>query len=111
VRLALPRFGMERQMDLKGPMKAIGLQILFDPSRADFGSVLPGRGVGVGRLHQRTYLRVDEEGTEAAAVTLGAITLGRTTYESFEANRPFLYAIRERTTGAILLLGAVHDPS
>jgi serpin B len=57
----------------------------------------------------KTYIRVDEEGTEAAAVTGGVMAVSRP--PEFAVDRPFLFTISDADTGTILFLGAVTDPS
>ena len=56
-------------------------------------------------LFQDSYITIDEKGTEAAAVTAEASALGVFRYEEFIADHPFLYIIKENSTGAILFMG------
>jgi serine protease inhibitor len=63
----------------------------------------------IGSMKQKTFLRVDEEGTETAAATGTAFAAGGSPV--LQADRPFLFAIRERESGAILFLGTVTDPT
>jgi serpin B len=59
----------------------------------------------------KTYIKVDENGTEAAAVSGGTMaTSARTDQTVFRVDRPFLFTISDQETGAILFLGAVADP-
>ncbi len=58
---------------------------------------------------QKTYLKVDEEGTEAAAVTKGAVAISEP--RTIEFNRPFFLAIYDHVTGTILFLGQINDSS
>lgn len=58
---------------------------------------------------QKTYIRVDERGTEAAAVT-GAVMAESAGPPPFLVDRPFAFTVSDRETGAVLFLGTVHDP-
>ncbi|MDR0895068.1 MAG: serpin family protein [Prevotellaceae bacterium] len=109
--LKLPRFKMEYDKDLKDDMKTLGLKDAFDPIEADF-SQMAKESLYVSLLKQFTYLNVDEEGTEAAAVTIGG--MGLTSIEPresvpFHVNRPFAFFIKEHSTGAILFMGKVTE--
>ena len=68
----------------------------------------------VSDVKQKTYLKVSEEGSEAAAASLVEISIlidgGGTPVRSMSVDRPFLYAIHDRCTGAILFIGQINDP-
>jgi serpin B len=68
----LPRFELEWEKKLNEPLQAIGMTDAFDAGRADFRRLTPGGGVWLDLVKQKAYVKVDEEGTEAAAVT-GAV--------------------------------------
>jgi serpin B len=108
----LPRFKLQNEYDLKPVLAAMGMALAFTP-QADF------RGISRERLHigwvkQKTYVDVNEEGTEAAAVTgigVGAMMVRREPPPfRMVVDHPFLVALRERKTGLILFLGAISDP-
>ncbi len=108
----LPRFELAYEKVLNDVLKAMGMEVAFDRARADFGWLLGDQTLGaaphIGWMKQKSFLRVDEEGTETAAATGTAFaTSGSPT---LQADRPFLFAIRERESGAILFLGTVTDP-
>jgi serine protease inhibitor len=76
---------------------------------ADFSRMTPDPRAYISSVIQKTYMKVDEEGTEAAAVT--SVTVGVTSAPMpFHLDRPFLLAIRERLSGTILFLGVIRDP-
>ncbi|HEY8474015.1 MAG TPA: serpin family protein [Natronosporangium sp.] len=108
--LALPRFELRWQATLNDRLQALGAQRVFDPAAADFTPMSPA-DLYLDRVVQKTYLRVDEAGTEAAAVTGGSVGVTALQPELvFVVDRPFAFTISDTETGAILFLGAVTDP-
>ncbi|MCX7993092.1 MAG: serpin family protein [Fimbriimonadales bacterium] len=112
--LKMPRFKIEATYDLKPPLSALGMEIAFDPARADFSriaDVAPNR-LFIQKAIQKAVVEVDEEGTKAAAAT--GITVGVTSMpmERFElvADHPFLFVIAHQPTGTILFMGIVREP-
>jgi serine protease inhibitor len=81
----------------------------FDAGAADFRRLTPGGGVWVDLVKQKSFVKVDEEGTVAAAVT-GAVIVESAPLE-IRVDRPFAFFIRERLTGTVLFLGVVNDPT
>ena len=114
VRLTLPKFKLDYERTLNDDLKAMGLQTCFS-RQADF-SLLSKTPVYVNIVKQNTYLAVDEEGTEAAAVTTIAMKAmampprDEPIYE-MNINRPFLLFIRETDTNRILFFGTIYDIS
>ncbi len=109
----LPRFELTYEKVLNDVLKAIGMEVAFDPSRADFGWILGTAGLSVrphiGWVKQKSFLRVDEAGTETASATGTAFATSGNPV--LQADRPFLFAIRERLSGTILFAGTVTDPT
>ena len=84
------------------------MEIAFDPVRADFSNMFVD-GVGwIDRVKQKAFVQVDEEGTEAAAVT--QVVFIDSMPLSLVCNRPFLVVIHEDVSGAILFIGKIADP-
>jgi serpin B len=108
--LALPRFTLRWRAGLNDPLTRLGMGPAFDPATADFSPMSPEPLV-LTTVVQKTFIQVDEAGTEAAAVTGGAvgITSARPPL-TFRVDRPFAFTISDTETGAILFLGAVADP-
>ena len=102
-----PRFELKYNKILKNDMTAMGIKDAFD-AKADF-SAMSDDDLFIGLLEQHTYIKVDEEGTEAAAVTVsGFITsAGPGGGMRFHVNRPFAFIIKEKSTGTILFMGKV----
>jgi serpin B len=115
VLVELPRFKMENEYDLTGVLPPMGMQLAFDPLRADF-SRMSDNPLWISFVKQKTYVAVNEQGTEAAAVT--AVGFGRGLGAApkepqpfcFMVDRPFFIVIQEKQTGLILFLGAISDP-
>ena len=104
--LALPRFELEWDQELTDALQNLGMTSAF--GGGDFTPMSPGNP-WLGTVVQKTYIRVDEEGTEAAAVTGGVMTTSAGP-PPFLVDRPFAFTISDRQTGTVLFLGTVHDP-
>jgi serine protease inhibitor len=108
----LPRFKLDNSYDLTGVLPALGMPLAFT-TRADF-SGMSDEPLCISFVKQKTYVSVDEEGTEAAAVTaIGAramIVRREPPPFRFVVDRPFFMAIRDQASGLILFLGAINDP-
>jgi serpin B len=89
------------------------MSIAFDcipPEMADFTRMHQPQEACITNVKHKTYVDVNEEGTEAAAVT--SVEIGLTSAPpAIVVDRPFLFAIRERLSGTILFLGAIRNPS
>ena len=105
VDLKLPRFETEASIDLKPVMAALGMPTAFNPDLADFSDFC-NVPTYIALMKQVAKIKVNEEGTEAAAVTvIGSEATGMPDYADFHATRPFLYIISERSTGIIFFIG------
>lgn len=109
--LKLPRFKFENDFLLDEPTRKSGMEKIFT---GGFNKISDD-DLFVSNIRQKTFVEVNEEGTEAAAATsVVMIGFGRQTEPvepvRFFGNRPFLYLIREKSTGAILFMGRVDDP-
>jgi serpin B len=111
VALYLPRFELEWKRELNPDLQALGMVDAFDPSRADFTPMAStlGEKLYVKKVKQKTFLKVDEKGTEAAAVTSVEVGVTCACPSGFQvrADRPFLLAIRERLSGTVLFAGLI----
>ncbi|MCL2715846.1 MAG: serpin family protein [Alphaproteobacteria bacterium] len=109
--LALPKFESRSDNDLLGTLAAMGLKTGLASANQ-----LPGfaDGLEIGRVRQKTWLVIDEAGSEAASLTAAEATRSTATGPkevSVNFDRPFIYALRYRPTGAILIAGYVADPA
>jgi serpin B len=110
VLLSLPKVKVESALDLVPALKALGMKAAFEDS-ADF-SKMSSAGVKIGQVVHKAFVAIDEKGTEAAAAT--AVTMVPTSAppapRTVSFDRPFVYLIRENSTGEILFLGRVLKP-
>jgi len=103
----LPRFKLEWERMLIPDLQALGIRDAFLDSGADFTRMSPrGRELFISVVKQKTYVDVNEEGTEAAAVTNVGISL-TSARVPFRVDRPFLFLIRERLTGTVVFMGKI----
>jgi serpin B len=116
VPVRLPRFALKGRSRWNAPLVRLGMGDAFSAARADFSGLsaecvqgVPGKNCHVGFVQQDVDLRVDEEGTVAAAVTSVGIRV-ESAPVPFAVDRPFVFAVRERASGAILFVGRVLDP-
>ena len=113
--LMLPKFTMEYEKSLNQVLAELGMGIAFEPGKADFSGLAAAAAgdIYISNVKHKTFIQVDESGTEAAAVT--SVEVGTTSMPAydFELNfdRPFFYAIEDSETGAIVFMGSVLDPS
>ncbi len=109
--LVLPKFRFEYDVDLAQPLSDLGIGIAFDPSRADFSGLAADR-LAVSMIKHKTFVELNEAGTEAAAVTGASMAGGAPPAEETQVivDRPFFVAIRDDRTGALLFLGSIVDP-
>ena len=113
VYLALPKFKLEYEKQLNDPLKALGMDVAFSPSRADFGRMAPlemlDGNLYIGEVLQKAVVEVNEEGTEAAAATKVEVKV-ESAPPTFIANRPFFFAIRDNQTKTVLFMGVLMEP-
>ena len=109
VDIKLPRFQYEYEITLNDILSEMGMGIAFTGA-ADFSKINKGGGLSIDFVKHKTFIEVNEEGTEAAAVTVVAIKESMTILTPFIVDRPFMYAITEKNTGAILFMGTVKNP-
>lgn len=108
VDLAIPRFTVEFGEDLSGILENMGINAAFDEQKADFSN-MSRDFFSVSTIKQVANITVDEKGTEAAALSLAMMDIAggeEPEFIPFHADRPFLFAIKEKTTGTILFLGS-----
>lgn len=115
VEIGLPKFEGETSRELADALKSMGMPTAFDEYAADFsrmGNVADGSNLYIGRVLHKTYIRVDELGTKAAAATVVAMDAGGAMIvdnKTVILDRPFLYAVVEDETGLPVFVGVVEQ--
>lgn len=113
VKVMLPKFKFEYKNKLNDELDAMGMGVAFS-DQADFSKINPEEDLFISKVLHKSFVEVNEEGTEAAAVTAVEISLTSVgpepDYTLFKADRPFLFAIREKDTGAIIFIGSLQNP-
>ncbi|MBN1213111.1 MAG: serpin family protein [candidate division Zixibacteria bacterium] len=112
VLLKLPKFKLESGSLLNDALKNMGMGIAFDAGRADFSGMQDNnaRSLWISRVLHKAVIEIDEAGTEAGAGTAVEIKKGPPVPQ-LTADRPFLFAVREISSGTILFLARVADPT
>lgn len=116
VRVSVPRFKVEYSAALDEALQALGVQTVYDPETADLTAMLdpsglPGQQHFLDTVLHKTYIAVDEKGTEAAAVTAAMFGTGAAMpsrpelVRTFTADEPFWFVIRDNAKGEILFVG------
>lgn len=114
-RLALPRFESRYEDTLEDKLAKMGIGVAFDPARADFSgmSERKAKDLYIGSVRHKTFVRVDEKGTEAAAVT--SVGMRMTSIPAVEReitfDRPFFYGIMDLEAGIPLFAGILENPA
>ncbi len=108
--IGLPRFKMEFNIILNDILKEMGMSDAFSPTNADFSRISTEKGLYISIVKHKTFVEVNEEGTEATGVTL--VGMERSASNMFEliADHPFVFIIYEKDSQAILFMGKMEMP-
>lgn len=113
VNLSMPKFKLEYEMSLNSVLATLGMEIAFAPFQADFTNINETPGLYISKVKHKSFVEVNEEGTEAAAVT--SIEIGIVSVPPNEIfmriNRPFLFVIYENQANTILFMGKILQPT
>ena len=117
VSLVMPKFKLEYGRNLNDTLQALGMEVAFNQGLANFSRMAPleilGQNLYIENVLHKTFVEVNEEGTEAAAVT--SVEVGVTSVPPppipFTVDRPFFLAIRDNQTKTVLFMGVVLDPA
>ncbi|XP_029931447.1 plasminogen activator inhibitor 1 [Myripristis murdjan] len=107
--LAMPRFVLDSELNLKAALTDMGLGTMFNLATADFTRITTDERLCVSKVLQRVKIEVNEEGTKGAAAT-AAVMFSRMAVEEITLDRPFLFLIQHKATGAVLFMGQVNSP-
>jgi len=111
--VTMPRFKFSWDSELNKMLDQMGMKQAFVPGLANFDEISKEGQLYISSVIHKTYIDVNESGTEAAAVTAVMISTGESGPDyrkHFVVDRPFLFAITEKTTGAILFIGEITNP-
>jgi len=112
VNLFMPKYKIEYGLLLNDALKNLGMSIAFDGERADFSYILKNVELFISEVKLKTFILVDEEGTEAAAAT--SVVMVPTSYipqnPTVRLDRPFVFVIRENNSGTIVFIGKIVEP-
>jgi len=114
VAVTMPKWQFTSSFALKEALTALGATDAFDAGRADFSGMDGRKDLFLSDVFHKAFVRVDEKGTEAAAATgavVGATSAPVDPPVQFTVDRPFIFLIRHRETGAVLFAGRVADPT
>jgi serine protease inhibitor len=105
--VVMPKFTLEYELEMKDVLTALGMGIAFGGA-ADFSKIRASGGLYISKVKHKTFVDVNEEGTEAAAAT--SVEIREFAMPPLVIDRPFLFAIREGYSGTILFMGRVVNP-
>lgn len=108
--IRLPRFKMDYDVKLNDALKALGMGVAFQ-NQANFTGIAPN--LAISEVKHKTFVEVNEEGTEAAATTsVGIVATSAPIRQPFQmmVDRPFFTAIRDNQTGTVLFMGSIVEP-
>ena len=112
LKFSMPKFSITYEKTLNDLLSSMGMADAFSSKVADFTGINAGGGLFISEVKHKTMVKVDEEGTVAAAVTSVAMTnYAIMTPAVVTVNKPFLFVISEKSTGAILFTGRIMDPT
>ena len=90
-------------------LTALGMGVAFSPGAADFTKMYAPGGIWIDQVKHKSFVKVDEEGTEAAAAT--SVAMVDSAPMPVVVDRPFVFVLREKLSGTILFMGKVMDPT
>lgn len=110
VRLSLPKFKLTNEFDLTKTLKQMGISAAFS-TNADFSGINGKKNLKIDKVIHKTYIEVNEKGTEAAGATAGVIVATSVpSYKTFRANRPFIFLIKDQLSDNIFFIGKIVNP-
>ena len=109
--VVMPKFTLTYGLTMNDVLRALGMPSAFcDAPHPDFTRLNPSGALCISDVRHKTFVDVNEEGTEAAAAT--SVEISFTSLAApLQVDRPFVFAIRERLSGTILFLGRVMNPA
>ncbi|KAM3840047.1 serpin B6-like [Vipera latastei] len=109
IELSFPKFKLEEEYDLKPVLRNMGMTDAFDEGKADFSEMSTNKDLVISEAVHKSFIEVNEEGTEAAAATDVIIELKSGVLE-FKVDHPFLFFISQQSTNSLLFFGRYCSP-
>ncbi|XP_053322699.1 serpin B6-like [Spea bombifrons] len=110
VAVHLPRFRIEKEFSLRNIMSSLGMPDAFNPTLANFSGMTDHDNLYVSNIYHKTFLEVNEKGTEAASAAAPVMAMRSLFSDEFKANRPFHFLIKHNKTNCMLLYGKLYKP-
>lgn len=113
IALFMPKFKIEYKLKMKPILSALGMEVAFDPYQANFTNMHKSGSLYINEVTHQTFVEVNEEGTEAAAVTVVDMwtqSAGGGSALPMQVDRPFFFVIRENKSNTLLFMGKIVDP-
>lgn len=110
VNIHLPKFKLENKYDLETILSEMGMPDLFSQSKADLSGITGKPDLHISKVVHKSFIEVNEEGTEAAAATAGIAMFCMVMEENFTADHPFLFLIKHNATNNIIFFGRYSSP-
>ncbi|HNW05780.1 MAG TPA: serpin family protein [archaeon] len=107
----LPKLEFEKSTRVVEPLKELGMVNAFSTENADFSKMTGTKDLYISNILHKAFIKVDEQGTEATAATVVMMDRMASAGFVFNADHPFIFFIRENSTGAILFMGRITNPS
>lgn len=111
--LQMPKFTIEYEVNLNDALKLLGMKLAFDETNANFKNIYNkekmSENLYVSKVKHKTFVKVNEEGTEAAAVTAVELSI-KSAGLFIRVDRPFIFAIKENSSKSIIFLGKIVEP-
>jgi len=108
--VALPKFTTEFEILLNDVLRSLGMEDAFVPNVANFSNMRAENDLFISSVRHKTFVDVNEDGTEAAAATSVGMTDSSAGPSVFRVDRSFLYVIREQYSGSVIFIGKMLDP-
>ncbi len=107
VTVKIPKFTLQNHIDMKPIYERMGIKLAFNHDLADFSNISSTSGLAITNAYQSTYFKIDEDG--ATATTASNVVIGdlANLIPPFVLDRPFIFALTERSTGVILFIGKI----